>query len=586
MDLEQELQRGIACHKSGQLSDAVRHYRAVLTEDPTNVDALNLMSVLALTAGDGHTAASLAAAALEQQPEWFLSHINLGNGLQSMGRAEEAIDCFQKAVMLNPRSAEAYVNLSGALNLAGRSETAADMAVQAIMISPDMADAHVNFGNALLALDSPGEAVEAYVKATQLEPENGLAWFNMGNAHVTMGSFDAAIENFRQAIRLGDSFVRQFNLANALTAVLRFDEAVKAYGRALEIEPGNLDATINLAGVLRDTGHLAEAEALLRDALGRAPDEADLHWNLALVLLTKGDYAEGWSQYEWRWRTAHFARFVRDFPSTPWQGEPLDGLSLLVHAEQGFGDALQMCRYLPLLARRAASVTLECRKGLGRLFAALHPGVTVVEAGEAPLPVCDRHVALMSLPHVMGTLLDTIPATIPYLSVPEGAADFSDLTGAGVRLGVVWNGSATRRDNSQRSLRPHDLAGLSGCTLFSLQKGDAAAQASDLFDHGRMVDLGPRLGDFADTAAAISALDLVITVDTAVAHLAGALGKPVWILLPNPTSAFLWMAGRRDSPWYPTARLFRQAKPGDWSDVIGALVQELASFALAKASRI
>ena len=586
MDLEQELQRGIDCHKAGQLSDAIRHYRTVLTEDPANVDALNLMSVVALTAGDGHTAASLAAAALEQQPEWFLSHINLGNALQSLGRAEEAIDSFQKAVMLNPRSAEAYVNLSGALNLAGRSETAADMAVQAIMISPDMADAHVNFGNALLALDSPGEAVEAYVKATQLEPENGLAWFNMGNAHMAMGSFDAAIENFRQAIRLGESFVRQFNLANALTAVLRFEEAVKAYGRALEIEPGNLDATINLAGVLRDMGRLAEAEALLRDALERIPDEADLHWNLALVLLTKGDYAEGWRQYEWRWRTAHFARFVRDFPSPPWQGESLDGLSLLVHAEQGFGDALEICRYVPLLVERAASVTLECRKGLGRLFTTLHPCLTVVEAGEAPLPVCDRHVALMSLPHVMGTLLDTIPATIPYLSVPEGAADFSDLTGAGVRLGVVWSGSATRRDNLHRSLRPHDLAGLTGCTLFSLQKGDAAAQASDLFDHGRMVDLGPRLGDFADTAAAIAALDLVITVDTAVAHLAGALGKPVWILLPNPTSAFLWMAGRSDSPWYPTARLFRQAEPGDWSPVIGELGQALASFALAKASRI
>ena len=586
MDLEQELQRGIECHKSGNLSDAVRHYRAVLIEEPTNVDALNLMSVLALTAGDGPTAASLAAAALEQQPEWFLSHVNLGNALQAMGRADEAIDSFQKAVMLNPRSAEAYVNLSGALNLAGRSETAADMAVQAIMISPEMADAHVNFGNALLALGSPGEAVEAYLKATQLEPENGLAWFNMGNATVEMGCFDAAIENFRQAISLGDSFVRQFNLANALAACLHFDEAVKAYGRALVIEPGNLDATINLAGVLRDTGVLTEAEALLREALGRAPDEADLHWNLALVLLTKGDYAEGWREYEWRWRTAHFARFVRDFLSTPWRGESLDGLSLLVHAEQGFGDALEMCRYVPLLVPRAASVTLECRKGLGRLFATLHPGLTVVEAGEAPLPVCDRHVALMSLPHQMGTLLDTIPATIPYLSVPEGAADFSDLTGEGIKVGVVWSGSATRRDNQHRSLQPHDLVRLTGCTLYSLQKGDAAAQASDLFDHGRMVDLGPRLGDFADTAAAISALDLVITVDTAVAHLAGALGKPVWIVLANPTSAFLWMSKRPDSPWYPTVRLFRQVTPGDWSDVVDALTQELASFALAKASRI
>ncbi|TAN60829.1 MAG: glycosyltransferase family 41 protein [Magnetospirillum sp.] len=539
------------------------------------------MSVLALAAGDGQTAASLAATAMEQQPEWFLSYINLGNALQSLRRFPEAIDCFQKAVTLNPRSAEAYVNLSGALNLDGKHGEAADMAVQAILISPEMADAHVNFGNALLALDSPGEAVEAYVKATRLEPDNGLAWFNMANAYAEMDVHEAAVENYHRAIALSDSAVRQFNLANSLSALLRFDEAEAAYGRALAHDPGYGDAFINLAAAQRDAGRLDRAEATLRRALERAPDEPDLHWNLALVLLTRGEYAEGWREYEWRWRTPHFARFVREFSSTPWRGEPLDGLSLLVHAEQGFGDALEMCRYVPLLADRGAAVIMECRKGLGRLLRTLDPRITVIESGEAPLPACDRHVALMSLPHQFGTTLDTVPATIPYLRVPEGAADFSDVAAlAGVKVGVVWSGSATRRDNRSRSVAPHDLAGLAGCRLFSLQKGDAAALASDLFDHGRMVDLGPRLSDFADTAAAIAVLDLVITADTAVAHLAGALGKPVWIVLANPTSAFLWMAGRSDSPWYPSARLFRQARPGDWSGVVTELGQALASFAL------
>ncbi len=581
MDLEQELRQGIECHKAGRLGDAVRHYKAVLTQDPANVDALNMMSVLALSAGDGQNAASLAAAAMERQPEWFLSHINLGNALQSLNRFPEAIDCFQKAITLNPQSAEAYVNLSGALNLDGRHDEAADMAVQAILIHPEMADAHVNFGNALLALESPGEAVEAYIKATRLEPDNGLAWFNMGNAYAEMGIYDAAIDNFRHAITLSDSSIRQYNLANALVAGQRFDEAVEAYERALVLDPGSLDATVNLAAVLRDMGRLTEAEAILRQALGRFPDEPDLHWNLSLVLLTKGDYAEGWREYEGRWRTAYFTRFIRQFPSIAWRGEPLDGLSLLVHAEQGFGDALEMCRYVPLLVGRAASVTLECRKGLGRLFRTLDPRLVVVEAGEAPLPVCDRHVALMSLPHLLGTTLETVPAVVPYLSVPAGAADFSDVAGlAGLKVGVVWSGSATRRDNQSRSLRPHDLADLADCRIFSLQKGDAAAEASDLFDHGRLVDLGPRLEDFADTAAAVAALDLVITVDTAVAHLAGALGKPVWIVLANPTSAFLWMTGRSDSPWYPTARLFRQAKPGDWAGVLADLSQALAAFAL------
>ena len=581
MDLEQELQQGIECHKAGRLGEAVRHYKLVLAQDPRNIDALNLMSVLALTAGDGEMAASLATSALEQQPQWFLSYINLGNALQGLRRLPEAIGCFRQAVALNPRSAEAYVNLSGALDLDGQHDQAADMAVQAILINPEMADAHVNFGNALVALNSPGEAVEAYVKATRLEPDNSLAWFNMGNAHAALDEHDAAAENYRRAIALADAPACQLALGNALYAGQRFEDAVEAYGRALSLDPGCLDAAVNLAALLRDMGRLTEAEAGLRRALADAAHEPDLHWNLALVLLTRGDYAEGWREYEWRWRTAHFARFVRDFPSVAWRGESLDGLSLLVHAEQGFGDALEMCRYVPLLVERAASVTLECRKGLGRLLRTLDPRLTVIEAGEAPLPVCDRHVALMSLPHLFGTTLDTVPAVVPYLSVPAGAADFSDLAGqAGRKVGVVWSGSATRRDNRSRSFRPHDLAGLPGCRIFSLQKGDAAAAASDLFDHGRFVDLAPRLADFADTAAAIAALDLVITADTAVAHLAGALGKPVWIVLAHPTSAFLWMTARSDSPWYPTARLFRQDRAGDWSGVIAELHQALAALAL------
>ena len=577
MDLEQELRQGIACHQDGRLGDAVRHYQAVLSHDPKNVDALNLMSVLVLVTGDGKGAAALAAAAVEQQPDWFLSYINLGNALQGLTQLPAAIDCFQKAIALNPRSAEAYVNLSGALTLGGRHDEAADMAVQAILITPEMAAAHVNFGNALLALKSPGEAVEAYAKATQLEPGNGLAWFNMGNAHAEMAAYDAAIGCFRRAIQLSDGAARQYNLANALYASQRLDEAMEAYDRALALDPGFLDAAINLAVVQQGLGRLDEAEAGLRRALGQAPDRADLHWNLSLVLLSKGEYAEGWREYEWRWRTAHFARFIREFPSVAWQGEPLAGRSLLVHTEQGFGDALEMCRYLPLLADRAASVTLECRQGLGRLFRTLDPRLSVIEAGEAPLPVCDRHVALMSLPHLFGTTLDTIPAAIPYLSVPEGAADFSDLAEpAGRKVGLVWSGSATRRDNRSRSFRPHDLVDLAGCRMFSLQKGDAAAEASDLFDFGRLVDLGPRLSDFADTAAAIAALDLVITADTAVAHLAGALAKPVWIVLAHPSSAFLWMTNRSDSPWYPTARLFRQTTPGDWNGVVAELRQALS----------
>ncbi|CAA7623183.1 tetratricopeptide repeat protein [Magnetospirillum sp. SS-4] len=577
MDIDEELRLGIECQRAGRLGDAVRHYRQVLAHDPANLDALNLMSVLALTAGDGATAAALAASAVERQPDWFMSYLNLGNALQSLDRVGEAIDSFQKAITLHPGSAEAHINLSGALELAGRHAEAADMAVKAIMIAPHMADAHVNFGNALLGLDSPGEAVEAYVKATLLEPDNALAWFNMGNAFAAMGDHADAAERYRRAIAIADGAVKQFSLGNALRALLRLDEAEAAYLRALHHDPRYLDAFINLAAVQRERGRLAEAEATLRAALEIAPDEADLHWNLALVKLTGGDFAEGWREYEWRWRTPHFKPFVRRFASAPWRGESLAGRSILVHSEQGFGDALQMCRLVPMLADLGGEVTLECRTGLGRLFSTLDSRIAVVEGQAAPPPACDLHVALMSLPLRLGLTLDTIPARVPYLGVPAGAGDFADVAAApGIRVGLAWSGSNTRRDNGGRSFAPHDLTGLPGARLFSLQKGDAAATASDLFDFGRMTDLGPRLADFADTAAAIMAMDLVISADTAVAHLAGALGKPVWVPLPDPCGAFLWMLGRDDSPWYPSLRLFRQPAPGDWAGALAGLRQAFA----------
>lgn len=577
MNAEQELQLGIEAQRGGRLGDAVRHYRQVLAFDPRNVDALNLMSSVALAAGDPATAAALATSATEEQPDWFVSWLNLGNALGRMERSTDAIAALRRAVALNPQSAEAHVNLSAALNRSGEAAEAADIAVQAIIIAPGMPEAHTNFGNALLALGSPGEAIEAYDKATKLQPDGDLAWFNMGNAFMELGSLDAAIDCFTRSIALADAAYKRFNLGNALAQAIRLDEAILAQRAAIALDPGLLDARINLAAILRDCGRLDEAEATLRDALALAPDESQLHWNLALVLLTKGDYAEGWREYEWRWRTPYFATFVRRFAAPPWQGEDLAGRSLLVSSEQGFGDAIEMARYIPRLAERAAHVVVECRPGLGRLFSTLGPRVEVIEAGTRPLPVTDLQVAMMSLPYRFGTEIGTVPAACPYLAPPTGALTFPAITAAeGVKVGVVWSGSANRSDNRVRSFRAHDLTALPGAKLFSLQKGDAAADASDLFDHGRLIDLGPELRDFADTAAAIVQLDLVITADTAVAHLAGALGKPVWIVLGYPCAAFLWMTGRDDSPWYPSARLFRQTRPGDWSEVMAQLRQAFA----------
>lgn len=571
MTIEQTIQNGLEAQRQGRMGEAIGHYRTALEQDPGNVDALNLMSVIAVSASDPGGGLSFALSAAAAQPDWFGSYINIGNAAQQLGHLPEAIISFRRAIFLQPRSAEAFINLSNALCIAGHPSEAADMAVEAILLAPSHADAHNNFGNALLALNSPGEAVEAYQKALALDETNDRIWLNMANAQVALKNFIAAEDCYRHSIALCDDASKHVYLANTLALLHNLPEAEAEYGKALALAPDHGDALNNLGVLLRDRGRLDQAEAVLRRGLAQAPDAADLHWNLALVLLTLGRYQEGWAEYEWRWGTPQFAQYVRDYPSAAWTGQPLEGRSILVHLEQGFGDAIEFCRLVPRLADQGARVVLECRKGLGRLLATLDQRITVVEAG-TDIPPCDYHVAMMSLPHRLGLTLDTIPAKNPYLKVPDGAASFADVARrTGLKVGVVWSGSNTRRDNNTRSFRPDSLSGLPGVSLFSLQVGDASSETAALIATASITDLSPRLSDFADTAAAIEALDLVISADTAVAHLAGALGKPVWVLLPAPTSAFLWMTDRSDSPWYPSVRLFRQTIPGNWSPVMGEI---------------
>lgn len=579
MNLEAELQAGISAHSEGRLGDAARCYRRVLEADSDNADALHLMGVLSLMGGEAVFAESLARQAITAQPDWFAPYVGLGNALQEQGRLEEAVACFQQAVTLHPQSAEAYSNLSNVLCIMGRADEAANAAVNAIVIDGGMAEAHNNFGNALAAQGSPSEAAEAYYKAIALRPEYSDAWYNLANALVAAGDVDEAIPVYRRAIELKPATVKYYNLGNALLAAARPAEAVDAFRKVLEMDPGFVAAAVNLSSAYKDLGRLDEAGAILRTYLVVAPDAPDLHWNLALVSLQAGQWAEGWREYEWRWKMPTFAPFVRDFGRPLWRGEDLDGRSILVHAEQGFGDAIEFCRFLPMLADRGARVVFECRAGLARLMSGLDARVEVVPLGQ-PLPRTDFFLPMMSLVSGLGLTIDQVTPKAPYLSVPTGGADFSDVACLdGLKVGIVWAGGESRRDNRIRSCRATDMAGLAaipGCRLFSLQVGPQSCQAGPLADS--IVDLAPRLTDFADTAAAIAALDLVISVDTGVVHLAGAMGKPTWVLLSKPSNGFLWMQDREDSPWYPSVRLFRQAKNGDWADLMSRVFQELKAW--------
>ncbi|MBC7906118.1 MAG: tetratricopeptide repeat protein [Rhodospirillaceae bacterium] len=574
MDVERELKTGIAHQESGALADAARCYKTVLTFDPENVDALYLMSVLATTAGDPQFAVQLAGTAVALQPDYFAPYLSLGNALQALGQAEQAVDAFDQAIALNPASAEAFCNVSSALNEVGRHEDALDAATQALVLNPNLVEATNNFGNALLALGSPGEALECYAKVLSSAPEHAAAWFNQGNAFFELGEFDNAADSFLRSIELEDGAGKHYNLANALYAQGNLEQAAISYCDVIERDFGSMDARINLAVVLREMDRVDEAEGMLREALEIAPEDVDAHFNLSLVLLQQGRLSEAWPEYEWRWRQPVFMALDRGFSQPRWGGAAQADATLLVHVEQGFGDAIQFVRFISQAAQRVGRVVLECRPELEDLFASV-AGVDQVVAWGDPLPDFDLHIPLMSLPLVLGVSQDVLQ---PYLAVPPGAGDFADVGKAGgLKVGVAWAGKMSRRDSVQRACTAADilpLLAVPGLSIFTLQVG-VAAEDLRVFGSG-VTDLSPRLKSFADTAAAIAELDVVITVDTAVAHLAGALGKPVWVLLSKPSNGVMWLGGR-DAQWYPSARIFQQPSQGDWAGLLQQVVRELAS---------
>lgn len=577
-DLQHLLASGLSLHQSGRLGEAAKVYEKVLIEDPTNADALNLLGLIFQAVGELDTAISLLSQAGDAAPDYFAPFVNLGNVLQQAGRLDEALNAFRRAILLNPEAAPAYNNLASCLNALDRYQEAMEACVQGLAYDAGLADLSVNMANALLGLGRPEEALKTLEKAMPHCGENANAWFNLGLTHMDMGRYEDARDALDKAIALeAGNDAAHYNLALALLQLDAFDDAIAAFERAIALREDYVDAYCNLASAHQSKGDSAGAIECLRTALTFEPESVDLHWNLSLALLQAGQYREGWKEYEWRWRTPTFAAFKRDFSTPQWDGGPLGGRTIVLLAEQGFGDAIQFIRYATMVRERGGRVIIECRAGLERLFSGIDGVAQVVTLGD-PLPPFDVQVPLMSLPHLLGTTLETVPAKIPYLAPPrESAVPREPFETSALKVGLVWAGSPTRRDNHKRSFPPALLQGLlnvPGTTFYSLQVGPFRGDLKTLSEASpgasEIIDLAGFLQDFADTAAALDALDLLISVDTGVLHLAGALGKEAWALMAQPTG-FLWMDGRADSLWYPTTRLFRQTEPGDWAGVAAAV---------------
>jgi tetratricopeptide (TPR) repeat protein len=516
---ETPLARAIALHQHGDLRQAAALYLDVLAAEPDNFDALHLLGVYAQQTGDNQAAYDLITRALRIDPAAAHAHTNLGIVLQKMGRHDDALVSHRKALDIDPTDRTA-------LN---------------------------NCGATLLKMRRPADALVYFERALRIDPSYAEAMGNLGNAYIDLRRFPEALLCLDRALLLFPDFAAaHFNRGNALQGQDRIGEALAAYGRALELEPAHIDA----------------------------------HFNLALCLLLSGDFACGWPEYEWRWQKSEIGNGggqlrPQDMGQPLWLGQqPLAGKTVLVYSEQGFGDTIQFCRYVPLLALRGATVKLRVQPMLVTLLSGLD-GVSTVVADDAPLPEFDFHCPLMSLPLAFKTTSDTVPSSQSYL--PPIKDDVTWPSRLGVRnkprIGLVWSGNPGHDNDGFRSIPLLSMLGLvsDAAQFVSLQKELRTVDRLLIERDGRIAQFADFQGDFADTAALIAQLDLVITVDTSVAHLAAAMGKPTWILLPFAPD-WRWMLERDDSPWYPSARLFRQPRIGDWNSVIAAVQCAIAAL--------
>ncbi len=599
-------------HHSGDLAEAERRYRQVLSIDPRHAPSLHMLGLIAHARGHSEAAikqigeaiafndrvpefhhnlgnvlreaGGLEAAAIAYQRALDLradsvdTLYNLGNLSQDLGRPDDALAYFEQAAVLRPASVEILNNLGAALHDHGRLDEAIACYRRALSLRPDSVESLANYGAALSDAGQLDLAADQYARAVALEPDRAETLNGLGIVLREQGKPAAAIAHFERALSLDpDRAETHNNLAIAFEHAGDLRAATAHYQKAVSLSPRQPEIHNNLGNAFEHQGMLDEAMACYQRALALKPDYAEAHYNRSLLRLLLGDFAQGWAEYEWRWRCK--TNPETGYPLRPrWSGEPLAGKTILIQTEQGFGNSFQFLRYVPALAERGAKVVLTVPGALIRLAKTL-PGVSAVLSEGDATPDVDFYCPLLSLPHLFDTRLETVPASVPYLAPPgDTSAAWSGrlLASPGLKIGLVWSGNPANRLNSSRSiplLALEPLRRIPGITWFSLQVGSPGEDIA-LARGQTVTDLSPFLIDFAETAAAICRLDLIISVETAVAHLAGALGRPVWVPL-TVVPAWRWLLDREDSPWYPTMRLFRQTTPSDWTAVVDALAEGL-----------
>jgi tetratricopeptide (TPR) repeat protein len=581
MNLHQSIERATELHRAGHLHEAECIYRQVLAVQPNNSDVIQLLGLLASQLGNHAGAVDLIREAIALKPTAGLYHANLGLALDKLGRWKEAVASFQKALDFGFSDPNIFCNYGDTQRKLGNLDASLALFARALALKPGFPEAKCNLGIALVNAGRLDEAIAQYREAIRLRPEYAEAHNNLGNALLKKRLIPEALAEFQTAQSLKpDYFEAIMNLGVALQDMGEADRAIEAYRRSLTIKPDFYEAFINLGQAYCDVRQFDKAIAAFRSAIKIRPDDPSAHFHLSGVLLLTGNYSDGWREYEWRLLKPEMGHSETKFSKPRWSGEDLRGKRILLHAEQGVGDLIQFSRLIPILTERGAQTILGCPPFLIRLFKSAK-GISelVTEADERKF---DYHCYLLSLPLLLGLKLQTVPADVPYLHADAELVEKWKKTLAPLenrkKIGLVWAGNPLHTNDHNRSIPPANfarLAEIEDVAFVSLQKEKRAEQTPPA--ELKLIDHTIRLSDYAETAGLIANLDLVISVDTSVAHLAGAMGKPVWTLLPYYPD-LRWLLDRPDSPWYPTMRLFRQPRRNDWQTPIRAVAEALRSF--------
>lgn len=543
--MKKHLDTGLALHQQGRLDEALSNYEKVLKTDPKNFDALHLKGVITHQRQDYAAAIELFNRAIEQKPRNALAYLNRGNTLKAMGDVKEAIANYRQAIAISPEYAEAYVNL----------------------------------GIALQEIEQVDQALNCYRKALDLKPDFAEAFFALGNALQNCGQTEAAVISLQEATRLRPDFAAAYcNLGNLLKELSRFDEAVTIFSEAIRAQPDFAVAYCNLGNVQKEMQQFRLAIASYTQATALNPDFAEAHWNQSLVHLLLGEFEAAWPLFEWRWKAEKNNIRLPDFRKPLWLGEPvLLGKTILICWEQGFGDTIQFCRYASHVQALGAKVLLVVPPSLVPLLKTLD-GVDQVLGPDEPISDFDYYCPLMSLPLAFHTTLQTIPGPKAYLHADESKSSLwaAKLPRTGrKRVGIAWSGSTTNKSRSV-PLAELILHLPKHLDYVCLQK-DVTAVERDILSNANMCCFEQDVADFSDTAALCGLMDMVISIDTSAAHLAGALGKQTWVLLPQLPD-WRWLLERADTPWYPSMRLYRQVQLGVWEPVLHRVARELAEL--------